>query len=777
MHKFDGLNFAPMKKVFSAILALSYFYTCFAQVADRYPLIQSPNENSVVIGWNNATAGIGTVKWGNSPTTLTNIISEQSANQIHGITISGLQPNTKYYYQASCGSFQSSVEYFYTAKPDSVRQMDFVVYGDCGFNSAQQDQISALMAAQPQDFGLVVGDVDQILGNNYDVNYFPHYTGMTKHTCHFTAIGNHDIMTNNTNYTDAFILPHNNPANTELYYSFTWGNAKFIALDGNIDYTAGSAQYTWLQNELKCNDREWTFVFFHQPPWSNAWDISYYIPLTPFFLYQGNTDMRTSIVPLFEQYHVNFVLNGHTHDYQRGALNGVNYFIAGGGGTSTPDVNTNSNSPNIQYEQDLNNYMKFSIDHDTARYYTYDLNGNKIDSGVFTKNFTPYQAALATINVACNGQQTGSAQIVVTGPKAPYSYLWSNGATTDSISNVAAGEYQLTITDVNGCVKADSASILQTNPVVVQSTVSNASCPGFADGIIVANCTGGTPPYQYNWSTTDSLNHLSSGNYTLTVLDVNNCSVLKDFAIQNTGGHITPVLSVQNSDSIVCKYDSVRIDATQDFSVYNWNSGATSPFVYAHSGGAYYLQATDSFGCVVNSDTMKLISDSVPHLQLSYTTYNLAVILNADETGLGFYHWNFGNGYSATDTGSGIVYIYPAPGTYTITLVTQHYCGADTVSTTVQVPVSSTGVNDLTADVSISLAPNPFHNQTVASIIHNPDISYHAVIYSLDGKMVQDLGEHSDNMLTISGTELAAGEYILMVYCGHVKAPLKLVVE
>ena len=766
-----------MKKFFSCLLFFALFFAVKAQVVDRYPLIQSPDENSVVIAWNNATAGIGTVKWGNSPSTLTNTISEQSANQIHGITISGLQPNTKYYYQASCGSFQSSVEYFYTAKPDSVRQMDFVVYGDCGFNSSQQDQISALMAAQPQDFGLVVGDVDQISGNNYDVNYFPHYTSMTKHTCHFTAIGNHDILTNNTNYTDAFILPHNNPANTELYYSFTWGNAKFIALDGNIDYTAGSAQYTWLQNELKCNDREWLFVFFHQPPWSNAWDASYYIPLTPFFLYQGNTDMRTSIVPLFEQYHVDFVLNGHTHDYQRGSLNGVHYFIAGGGGTSTPDTHTNSNSPNINFEQDVNNYMKFSIDHDTARYYTYDLNGNKIDSGFFTKTFTPYHAALTTVNVACNGQQTGSAQLEVTGPKAPYSYLWSNGSIADSISNVSAGVYQITITDTNGCVKADSAIILQTNPVVIQSIVSNASCPGFANGAIVASTSGGTPPYQYNWSTNDSLNHLSSGSYAVTALDANNCSVVKNFIIRNTGGNVNPTLSVQNNDSIICRYDSLRLNATPGFTVYNWNSGGTSSSIYAHSGGAYYLQATDSFGCVVNSDTVELIADSVQHVLVTYTTNNLAVILNTNETGLGSYRWNFGNGYSTTDTGAGIVYIYPDSGTYIISLVTQHYCGADTTLTTVHVPERATGVTDLSGDISIGLAPNPFHGETVATITHNPGIAYHAVLYGLDGKLLNDMGEHSDNKLVISGNGLAAGEYMLMIYCGNVKTALKMVVE
>ena len=766
-----------MKKIISSLLFLAVLYVGSAQVVDRYPLIQSPDENSVVIAWNNATAGIGSVKWGSSPGTLTNTVAEQSANQIHGVTISGLQPNTKYYYQAICGSFQSSVEYFYTAKPDSVRQMDFVVYGDCGFNNSQQDQISTLMATQTQDFGLVVGDVDQISGNNYDVNYFPHYKNMTKHTCHFTAIGNHDVITNNTNYTDAFILPHNNPANSELYYSFTWGNAKFIALDGNIAYTAGSAQYIWLQNELKCNDREWVFVFFHQPPWSNAWDVSYYIPFTPFYMYQGNTDMRTSIVPLFEQYHVDVVLNGHTHDYQRGALNGVKYFIAGGGGTSTPDTYTNNNSPNISFEQDLNNYMKFSINQDTARYYTYDLNGNKIDSGVFTKTFTPYNAALSTVNVACNGQQTGSALLHVTGPKSPYTYVWSTGSTTDSISQVTAGVYNVTITDNNGCVKTDSAIIQQTDPVVLQGVVNNASCPGTANGGISLTTTGGTIPYQVNWSTAVPLNSLSSGTYTVTATDANNCSTVQSFNVQNNGGNVRSSLSVQNNDSIICKFDSLRIDATPGFSSYSWSSGATTSSFYAHTGGSYYLQSTDSFGCIVNSDTLNLVTDSVPHLHIDDSTFNLSAFLTASQTGLGSYKWNLGNGFAVTDTSSHLIYVYADSGTYTVTLITQHHCGADTTYRTIYVANGVSGVLTISGDVSISIAPNPFHNQTVATVDHAPVLSFHAFIYSINGKMVRDLGEHSGNNLTIDRNELAAGEYMLTVSSGNAKATLKLLVE
>ena len=153
-----------MKKFVFVLLLLSFLKSeLCAQVINRYPFIQSPSQSSAIIAWRRATSAIGTVKWGTSATSLSNTLVETSATQIHAVTISGLQPNTKYYYQALSDTFTSSVEYFYTAKPDSVRQLDFLVYGDCGFNNTQQDGIAAQMAAKTSEFALVVGDVDRTI--------------------------------------------------------------------------------------------------------------------------------------------------------------------------------------------------------------------------------------------------------------------------------------------------------------------------------------------------------------------------------------------------------------------------------------------------------------------------------------------------------------------------------------------------------------------------------------------------------------------------------------
>ena len=579
-----------MKKIAAFVIFSSLLIDLSAQVLNRYPFIQSPNQSSAIIAWRRATSAIGTVKWGTSSTSLNNTLVEPAATQSHAVTIPGLLPNTKYYYQALSDTFTSAVEYFYTAKPDSVRQLNFLVYGDCGFNNSQQDGIATQMSAKTSEFALVVGDIDQLVGNAYDVDYFQHYTNMLKHECHFTAIGNHDIMTNNTNYQNAFNLPHNNPANSPLYYSFTWGNAKFITIDGNDSYIQGSAQYTWLENELKCNNSEWVFVYFHQPPWSNGWDVSYYIPFTPFYMYQGNTDMRTSIVPLFEKYHVDAVLNGHTHNYERGVYNGVHYFITGGGAASTPDTHTNNNSPDIQFELSTNQFMQFSINSDAVHYASIDINGNIIDSSTFSKAFTPYVANIQATDETCLAAN-GKAGITVAGPHPPYSFSWNNGAHTDTTSHLVAGTYTVTVTDSSQCANSYSVTIQNHSgsgsPTIAAANNDSILCKG--DSIVLTATMNGLRNAQWNTgATTTSLSVHQAGIYYISASDSFGCGSSSN-SINIQGDSITHLQVNANTTSL-----SAQFTASQGgLGSYVWDFGngqttttstPSASFTYADSG-------------------------------------------------------------------------------------------------------------------------------------------------------------------------------------------------
>jgi hypothetical protein len=130
-------------------------------------------------------------------------------------------------------------------------------------------------------------------------------------------------------------------------------------------------------------------------------------------------------------------------------------------------------------------------------------------------------------NVSCFGLSDGAATVTPAGGTAPYTFLWSTGATTQTITNLAAGVYSVTVKDVNNCsitvpVTISQPTSLSLNPVVT----TNVSCFGGANGSINITANGGVTPYSYAWSngsTQEDLSNVAAGNYVVTITDGNGC--------------------------------------------------------------------------------------------------------------------------------------------------------------------------------------------------------------------------------------------------------------
>ena len=205
-------------------------------------------------------------------------------------------------------------------------------------------------------------------------------------------------------------------------------------------------------------------------------------------------------------------------------------------------------------------------------------------------------------NVSCFGGSDGAINITVTGGIAPYTYSWSDGNTSQDISSLAAGPYEVNVTDNSGCVS--TKSILVTQPAALSLTVSEtAAICDSADGSATVSVAGGTGLYTFSWATTGGTDStetgLTAGIYTVTVSDANGCTDSITAAISNFGGPAIVVDLIENADcgaEIGAIYITVS-GGTEPYA-YLWSSGDTTQDITGLPAGIYDVTVTDSTNCL-----------------------------------------------------------------------------------------------------------------------------------------------------------------------------------
>lgn len=156
-------------------------------------------------------------------------------------------------------------------------------------------------------------------------------------------------------------------------------------------------------------------------------------------------------------------------------------------------------------------------------------------SGTATLNVTISPALTINGNVTnggCGGA-LGAIALDVTGSTLPYTYLWSNGATTEDISNLTAGNYTVTVTGNNGCSETESF-VVSTSGGAAPSLTGSVTNAGCGTGEITVSASGGSEPYGYMWSNggqTATISNLSAGNYTVTVSSNGGCTSTASYAV------------------------------------------------------------------------------------------------------------------------------------------------------------------------------------------------------------------------------------------------------
>lgn len=216
-------------------------------------------------------------------------------------------------------------------------------------------------------------------------------------------------------------------------------------------------------------------------------------------------------------------------------------------------------------------------------------------------------------DVACNGGNSGSVNLTVTGGTAPYSYLWSNGMTTQQLSGVTAGNYSVNVTDQNGCSAAVSGIVIAQPAASLNAatnSLTNISCFGEATGQINLNVTGGTAPYTYAWSNgnlTQNLNNVTAGAYTVTVTDANGCTFISSAISLSQPGAVL-FGSATTTANVSCSSGangaiSLNVSGGTAPYTYAWSNGATTQSISSLYAGHYVVTITDNKGCSASSSS------------------------------------------------------------------------------------------------------------------------------------------------------------------------------
>lgn len=242
---------------------------------------------------------------------------------------------------------------------------------------------------------------------------------------------------------------------------------------------------------------------------------------------------------------------------------------------------------------------------------------------------------LDSTNVNCFGGSDGRAWFTLSGGTPAYVTTWSNGVTTDTISNLSAGTYSITATDANGCIIADSVTITAPSaPLSSTIAVTHLTCFQAGDGSLSANVVGGTSPYAYAWSsapddTLATAANLSAGTYLVTITDANGCTWIDSATVQQP----LPISMSFTSTPLSCPNandGSATVTPTGGNGGFSFQWLTTPPQAGATASnlpqGWTTVIVTDANGCTATDS----VNITAPNLSLAVTSVDASCFGTSD---------------------------------------------------------------------------------------------------------------------------------------------------
>lgn len=331
------------------IVVFMFPFFCFSQSDSilRGPYLQQTGPSSTYICWKTKTLCDSKVSYGIAQNSLTSVSYTNNSDTNHCNLLSGLLPNTRYYYTVNqtASLVSNDTFYFYTAPPfGSGQKIRIVALGDCGSGYQQQYNVkNAINHFRQNNYincVLLLGDnaYNSGIHTEYQTGFFRPYQDsfILNNSCIYASPGNHDYandltlsQTHQVPYYEIFKAPQHAElggvaSNHKEFYSYNYANAHFVSLDSyGIEqgmyhlWDSLGPQYQWLEQDLQQDKSMWKIVYFHHPPFTMGSHNS-----------DTETDLisiRKNIARLLEKYGVDLVINGHSHLYERSWLQKGHY--------------------------------------------------------------------------------------------------------------------------------------------------------------------------------------------------------------------------------------------------------------------------------------------------------------------------------------------------------------------------------------------------------------------------------------------------------------------
>jgi gliding motility-associated-like protein len=393
-----------------------------------------------------------------------------------------------------------------------------------------------------------------------------------------------------------------------------------------------------------------------------------------------------------------------------------------------------------------------------------DANGCSVSDTATVANLNgPTVTVDSIFNVLCYGGNNGYAEVQVTGGLFPYTYVWDDPSTqtTPSASNLTAGTYTVTITDSNGCVASTAITINEPTQLILTSGGVSPTCFGYTDGSTWVNAFGGVSPYTYSWNTvpvqtTDSINNLPAGSYTVTVVDSNGCF---DVATLNLNDPLLFSVNVTGNDVQcfgACDGNAIAT-LTNGISpfTYAWDDPSlqTTDSIFGLCDDSVNVVVTDAMGCIANGNIVitqpnLLVVTENTHGDVSCNGGNdgFSSVLVTGGTGPYNYLWDLsGNPVSTGQSANNLV-----AGTYLVTVTDANGC-TDNITVVITEPnalaVNATptdaacfGANSGSAFVSVNGGTTPYTFQWTDPALQQTDTAFNLVAGSYDVTVTDSLG-------------------------------------